>query len=93
MLGAGAATASVPPGVVAIPVRDGSFEGAVEMHRAEALTLLAEQSFNFEEFGPGRLDILADLVRRSRCYRVSTANLRGAVDTIAALLAQTASVS
>jgi hypothetical protein len=82
MLGSTVPEHAARPGLVVVPVRDAAFASPVEMHRAEALTVLAEQSFNFEEFGSTRLEILADVVRHSDCYRVSTANLDAAVATI-----------
>jgi hypothetical protein len=83
----------VRPGLVVIPARDVSPGPAVEVHRAEALTALAEQSFNFEAFGPTRLEVLADLVRQSRCYRVPTVNLDDAVEAISNLLTRTVGVA
>jgi hypothetical protein len=85
MLGA---AATVEPGLVVIPERDATFDGALELHRAEALTVLVEQSFNFEDFGPNRLELLAGFVRRAGSYRVNTASLDDAVATISALVAR-----
>jgi hypothetical protein len=82
MLGSTVAEHASRPGLVVIPDRDAMPGPPIAMHRAEALTVLAEQSFNFEEFGPTRLAVLADVVRQSRCYRVPTANLAAAVDAI-----------
>jgi hypothetical protein len=48
--------------------------------------LLAEQCFNFEEFGPSRLDVLAGVVRSCRCFRVDTTSLPEACATITSLL-------
>ena len=93
MLGSTVAQHSARPGLVVIPVRDAVVEGEVEVHRAEALTVMAEQSFNFEEFGSSRLGVLADVVRQSRCYRVATANLDDAVEAISRALTPAVGVS
>jgi hypothetical protein len=43
--------------------------------RAEAAIALAEQSFNFRHLGPGRLDVVAEVVRACDCYRLDVGDL------------------
>jgi hypothetical protein len=56
------------------------------MRRAEAVLALAEQSFNFRSRGPGTLDLLADVVRPCRCYRLSMNDLDEACGLVLSLL-------
>jgi hypothetical protein len=93
MLGSTVAEHGSRPGLVVIPDRHVESGPTVEIHRAEALTVLAEQSFNFEDFGPTRLDLLAEIVRQSRCYRVPTANLDNAVEAISNAITRTVGVA
>jgi len=49
------------------------------MSRAEGLIALAENSFNITDFGTRRsMDLLAAIVRRCRCYRLTTGDLDAA---------------
>ncbi|HEY5014131.1 MAG TPA: hypothetical protein VIK61_15710, partial [Acidimicrobiia bacterium] len=53
--------------------------------RAEAVLLLAENSFNFASHGAAGLDTLAAVVRRCDCYRLTFGSLDEACDEIASL--------
>jgi hypothetical protein len=48
------------------------------MSRAEAAVALAEQAFNFRSLGPGRLDVIAKIVRGCDCYRLEVGDLDAA---------------
>ncbi len=54
------------------------------MSRAEAVIVLGEQSFNFNELAPDALRLAADLVRACDCYRLTYSDLDAAVGLIAA---------
>jgi HprK-related kinase A len=49
------------------------------MSRAEALVLLADQSFNFGRFGAKALPLLERLVKGAECYRLSMGDLEAAI--------------
>jgi hypothetical protein len=51
--------------------------------RSEAAALLAEQAFNFRELGPGRLDVIAKVVRACNCYRLDVGDLDAAPRLVA----------
>ena len=53
------------------------------MSRAEAVIVLGEQSFNFNELAPDALRLAADLVRGCDCYRLTYSDLDAAVALIA----------
>jgi hypothetical protein len=61
----------------------GSSNELTPMSRAEAVIVLCEQSFNFNEFAPGALPLTADLVRGCDCYRLRYSDLDAAVGLIA----------
>jgi hypothetical protein len=46
--------------------------------RAEAVTALAEHTFNLRTFGPGGLDVLAGMVSECACYRLDIGDLDAA---------------
>ncbi len=52
------------------------------MSRAEAVIVLGEQSFNFNDLAPGALALTADLVRGCDCYRLTYSDLDAAVGLI-----------
>jgi hypothetical protein len=54
--------------------------------RSEALVALAENSFNFEHFGPKGFNVLADIVKDAECYRLSMQNLESSVLAIQELV-------
>jgi hypothetical protein len=62
--------------------RPGRAAAARSIPRAEAAIALAGQAFNFRELGPGRLDVIADVVRACDCYRLDV----GDVDTTSRLV-------
>jgi hypothetical protein len=57
-----------------------------ELTRAATLVLLAEQSFNFAQFGSTALTGLAQLLRECRCYRLRYRDLDAAVQIVSELL-------
>jgi hypothetical protein len=61
----------------------GSRTQLTAMSRAEAVVVLGEQSFNFNELAPGALPLTADLVRGCDCYRLTYSDLDTAVGLIA----------
>jgi hypothetical protein len=66
--------------------RPGHQTAAHSLPRSEAAVALAEQAFNFRQFGRGRLDALADVVRRCDCYRLEVGDLAAARDVVLDLL-------
>jgi hypothetical protein len=58
--------------------RPGRTTAARSIPRAEAAIALAEQAFNFRELGPGRLDVIAEVVRACDCYRLDVGDLDAA---------------
>ena len=54
------------------------------MSRAEAVVVLGEQSFNFNELAPDALRLAADIVRACDCYRLTYSDLDAAVALITA---------
>lgn len=57
------------------------------MSRAEALTLAAEQSFNFDRYGSDGLSLLAEVLRDAHCFRLHIGNLQDAVALVEKLVA------
>jgi hypothetical protein len=75
------------PRVVVLPrYRPDAPTAARPVSRAEALVALAEQAFNFRELSPGALDVVARVVRASRCYRLEFGDLASARDVTLDLL-------
>jgi hypothetical protein len=59
----------------------------VQILRSEALVTLAENCFNITNFGPRRsMEILARVVRSSRCYRLTVGDLGQACDAVLELM-------
>jgi HprK-related kinase A len=65
----------------------GSATNLTAMSRAEAVIVLGEQSFNFNELAPAALSLVADVVRGCDCFRLTYADLDAAVGLIAAAAA------
>ncbi|MGH9025748.1 MAG: PqqD family peptide modification chaperone [Acidimicrobiia bacterium] len=85
------ADAVAPPGGVARVIlfakyRPGRATAPVPLSRAEAAVALAEHSFNFRALGPGALELVADVVRAGRCYRLGVSDLGAACRHVAELL-------
>jgi hypothetical protein len=77
----------LPARLIVVPVWDANtVDVASPLSRAHTLALMAEQSFNFETFGPARLGLLARLVTDCACYQLDTSDLDRAVDAIRSLL-------
>lgn len=77
----------VPRFVIAPRYERGTATNLVEMRRSEALIRLAENSFNLPAFGARRgMEILADVVRSARCYRLTVGDLADACTTVLELL-------
>jgi hypothetical protein len=61
--------------LVLLAYRPGHDTAARPTPRAEAAAALAEQSFNFQDLRPGRLDVIAEVVRACACYRLDMGDL------------------
>ena len=66
--------------------RPGHQTAARPLPRAEAAVALAEQAFNFRQFGRGRLDAVADVVRGCDCYRLEVSDIAAGRDVVLDLL-------
>jgi hypothetical protein len=65
--------------VLVLPAyRPGQDTAARSIPRGEAAAALAEQSFNFHALGPGRLDVIAEVLRGCDCYRLDVGDLGAA---------------
>jgi len=80
------AAASVPGFVIAPRYQAGAETALVPIGRAEAVAILAENAFNLDLHGRLGLNLLADVVRRCRCYRLTIADLDDACESIFDLL-------
>jgi hypothetical protein len=65
---------------------DGARTELVPLSRADGVRILAEQSFNFVRHGEAGLRTLADVVRRSTCYRLVMGDLEQACRLILDLI-------
>jgi hypothetical protein len=73
--------------VVAPRYERGAQTELVAIRRSEALVILAENCFNITLFGARRsMDILARVVRASRCYRLTVGDLGAACDAVLGLM-------
>jgi hypothetical protein len=80
------ATPPLPVRIVALPdLQARGDEVATPLTRAETMAFLAEQSYNFDQFGPRRLPTLARALEQAACYRLDTSDLPAAVATLLAL--------
>jgi hypothetical protein len=87
-LGGRVAQSRVVPRLVIAPQHVAHGGGEVRpMPRAEAVLRLADQSFNFDTFGPERLPLLARVVERCDCYELDVHDLDEAAATVRALFA------
>ena len=55
--------------------RPGRRSRARRVSRAEAAVTLADQAFNLQDVGPGGLQLIAELLRPSDCYRLEVGDL------------------
>jgi hypothetical protein len=86
-LGSAAVAAPVMPRLVIVPRYVPGGRPAVRpLARAEALMHLADQSFNFDTFGPARLPLLARVVEGCACYELDVHDLGDAAATVNRLL-------
>lgn len=72
--------------VVAPSYQAGSRTALEPMTRAETVTALVENSFNFIKFGGRGLTLLSEVVRDVECYRLRIGDLESAVRTITDLV-------
>jgi hypothetical protein len=56
------------------------------LSRAEAVVLLARNSFNVASGGPGAIELLAQVARDARCFRLVMGDLDSAVDAVSSLV-------
>jgi hypothetical protein len=79
------------PGAVIVPrYEHGARSRCVGIRRSEALIDVAENAFNITGFGARRgMDVLARLVRSSRCYRLTMGDLDDACSIVLDVLGRT----
>jgi hypothetical protein len=82
MLGGNVAKRDLAPVVLVVPELRGGGPALTPLARADALVTLIDQSFNFTEFGPRRMPVLADLVRRCACFRLDVTDLAEATNLL-----------
>ena len=80
------AGATTPRFVITPSYRAGARSELQPMSRADAVRVLAEHSFNFQRYGGTGLSLLADIVRRSECYRLEVGDLAVACRLVLDLL-------
>jgi hypothetical protein len=86
-----AVAGSCPVAAVVFPRYEQGADTALEqVGRGEALVELAKNTFKFKDQARDALDLLADLVRPARCYRLTTGELDQAVELISSLVGLTA---
>jgi hypothetical protein len=74
--------------VIVFPAYKSGAETSVEpLGRAEALVELAKNTYKFDVQGAAALDVLAEVVRPAACYRLTSGDLKAAVDAVAELMA------
>lgn len=79
----GAVVSAAEPGWIIAPrYRPGAMTSLEPTSRAEALAILAGEAFNLARMGPVGFQALAGVVRRSRCWRLTTGDLAGAVAAV-----------
>jgi hypothetical protein len=77
---------SCPVGVVVFPRYEPGTDSALEpLRRTEALVELAQNTFKFKDQSRETLDLLAEVVRPSACYRLTMGELDAAVDLVSRL--------
>ena len=86
-LRSGSAGGPCPVGFVIAPMyQKGSATSLEPIGRAEAVRMLAENSFNFPRFGASGLVVLHRLVAGARCFRLRVGDLETAVATVSELV-------
>jgi hypothetical protein len=79
----GAMGTSLPVSLIVQPRYEAGANPRLEaMSRADALRLLVEQSFNLDRFGGEGIRVLAEIVRRADCYRLTFGDLDEAVSIV-----------
>ena len=78
----------VPCYLVALCYRPGPSSELVPLSRAEAVAVLAGNSFNFTQLGKRGLEALAEIAHRSSCYRLFVGDLEEASSLLHGLLAE-----
>jgi hypothetical protein len=82
----GAASGPCPVSLIVFPrFEPGTETSLLLIRRAEALLELARSTFDFRDHGRLALDLLADLVRGADCFRLTMADLDGAVELVTRL--------
>jgi hypothetical protein len=78
----------ISPRLVVVPdYRDGARTEVHPLTRAEAAVLVAEQSFNFDALAPAALLVIAAVLRRCSCYRMTYSDLGEGVSIVSELMA------
>ena len=77
-----------PPTLVLLPTREGATD-MEELSRAETAVQLAQHCFGFPAGATPTLPVLADLLVRCRCFRLSTVDLGRAVRSVEELMHRT----
>jgi hypothetical protein len=73
--------------VIAPRYADGVTTEIESITKAEALMLLAENSFNVRNFGAGGFDTLAKVAEKAACYRLTVGSLDDAVTAVGSVVA------
>lgn len=80
------------PRFVIVPCyREGSETRLSPIRRAEAVRVMGENAFNFQDFGDAGLRVLASIARGSSCYRLEIGDLDRACSLVANLVEASAS--
>lgn len=79
----GAVSGPVPPRLVVSPRYEAEATTTLEpVRRAEMVRMLAEQTFHLHDAGRRNLTVLAELVRRCDCYRLTVGDLDRACELL-----------
>lgn len=81
------APAGAPAFVIALRFAEGARSRLEPITRAEGLEVLVENAFNLQRHGERGFQALAEVARRSACYRLTTGELEPAVKLVTDLLA------
>jgi hypothetical protein len=81
-----------PPVLVVLPsYQPGASSRCEPISRADAALALCRESFNFHDLAPGRLDVVAGVVRGAQCFTLAYGDAHAAARNVVAELAKSAS--